>query len=94
MIRVMIVLFVSLIPVFIYCYLYSRAKRKALINGNIPPSFVSVTLLKAVIQFLSLALFLFLLIIVFSLYTDMEVGDYVPATVIDGKIVKGTYLDE
>ncbi|WHQ46854.1 MAG: hypothetical protein MTP17_00420 [Candidatus Midichloria sp.] len=88
MIRILVVILISLIPIFIYCALYNKAKKEAIARSLPIPSFMNENLLKAFIQFLVLASIFFIIFIILSLYID-SAGEYVPATVIDGQIVKG-----
>ncbi|MDJ1407745.1 MAG: hypothetical protein MRQ13_05215 [Candidatus Midichloria sp.] len=88
MIRILIVVLVSLIPILIYYVLYNKAKKEAIARALPIPSFMNENLLKAFIQFLILTSIFFIIFIILSLYFDSP-GEYVPATVIDGQIVKG-----
>jgi hypothetical protein len=88
MARIIIVLFISLIPVFIYCFLYNKEKQRAIKLNLDRPAFITERLLKSFIQFLVIASIFFVVFIVTSLYEDKP-GVYIPAKVIDGKIERG-----
>lgn len=88
MLRILVVLLISLIPISIYVYLYNKAKKQAIAQSLPIPSFINENLLKAFIQFLVLASIFFIIFIISSLYLD-STGSYIPAQIIDGKFIKG-----
>ena len=87
-VRILVVLLISLIPIFIYIFLYNKAKKQAIRLSLPAPSFINENLLKAFIQFLALASVFFIIFIIASFLLETS-GDYVPAQVIDGQIIKG-----
>ena len=88
MVRIVIILFISLLPILIYCFLYYKAKKKALALDLDPPFFITEGLLKVFIQFLIIASTCFIVFVFISLYEEKS-GKYIPAKVVDGKIERG-----
>ena len=88
MVRIIIISLLCMIPLFIYYSLYNRSLKQAKFSGATKPSFFNIKLLKAFIYSLAIAIVAFLIMITF-LINDDDKGDYTPATVIKGKIVKG-----
>lgn len=82
------ILLISLIPIFFYYIIYILSFKKAKRLNLELPKFFNEKLLRALLTSISISIILFVLFIIFSMYNTQS-GQYVPATVVNGKIIQG-----
>lgn len=86
--RVLLFLLPSLLPIILYICSFLYANRKSLKNGKAQTDFFSKRLYNAFLLSMVIALVCFLIFITFNLAHNQE-GEYIPARIEDGRLLKG-----